>query len=309
MSRIRTIKPEFFLDDELAELSALHRLLFVGLWTLADREGRLEDRPKRIRAQILPFDDGDTDAMLADLARAGFVVRYEADGKRYLQVRNFTKHQRITGSEAESKSQIPAPESCATAPPVFRETSRDDSGNTQEILGNIEETPRTTGKERKGKEGKGVIPAPPREKKFGADLSELPEQLADDITALRRAKRAPLTQTAWEALKAEYRKAGLSPEQGARMQCEQGWQGFSAEWLRPKDNAPPSGQGQARREFSSNYGSTPHATHFQPDNSAPGKIRRAIAERDAERARQAAGAGRSGIDFDALDGECHRVAH
>ena len=54
MSRIRSIKPEFFLDEELAELSPLTRLLFVGLWTLADCEGRLEDRPKRIRAQLHP---------------------------------------------------------------------------------------------------------------------------------------------------------------------------------------------------------------------------------------------------------------
>ena len=67
MSRIRTIKPEFFLDDELAELTPLTRLIFIGLWTLADCEGRLEDRPKRIRAQLHPFDDDDTDAMLQAL--------------------------------------------------------------------------------------------------------------------------------------------------------------------------------------------------------------------------------------------------
>lgn len=80
MSRIRAIKPEFFLDDELAELSPLTRLLFIGLWTLADCKGRLEDRPKRIRAQILPFDDGDTDAMLQALHERRFIYRYTVNG-------------------------------------------------------------------------------------------------------------------------------------------------------------------------------------------------------------------------------------
>ena len=67
MARIRTIKPEFFLDDELAELPMVARMLFVGLWTIADCEGRMEDRPKRIKAQILPFDDCDIDGALQSL--------------------------------------------------------------------------------------------------------------------------------------------------------------------------------------------------------------------------------------------------
>jgi hypothetical protein len=146
MSRIRTIKPEFFIDDELAELSPLHRLLFIGLWTLADREGRLEDRPKRIRAQVLPFDDGDTDKMLQDLHDGGFVQRYEADGKRYLVVTGFVKHQRITGSEAESRSQLPPPPESRNNSGNTVETPWNNSGNTQDDR---------KGKEGKGKEGKG----------------------------------------------------------------------------------------------------------------------------------------------------------
>jgi len=43
--RIRTVKPEFFADDDVADLSLSARLLFVGLLLVADREGRLEDRP------------------------------------------------------------------------------------------------------------------------------------------------------------------------------------------------------------------------------------------------------------------------
>jgi hypothetical protein len=69
MARTRYIKPGFFQNDKLAELGPWHRLLFAGLWTLADSAGRMEDRPKRIKGQLFPFDDVDVDAMLNDLHR------------------------------------------------------------------------------------------------------------------------------------------------------------------------------------------------------------------------------------------------
>jgi len=105
MARIRSIKPDFFMHDGLAELSPLHRLLFIGLWTQADREGRLEDRPARIKAAVLPYDGADVDAMLDDLAehRERFVVRYEVDGVRYLQVTGFAAHQQPHIKEVASK--------------------------------------------------------------------------------------------------------------------------------------------------------------------------------------------------------------
>jgi len=107
MARIRSIKPEFFLHEDLAELSPAHRLLFIGLWTLADREGRLEDRPKRIKAALFPWDDCDVDAMLGELAEGGFVVRYEAQGVRGVAIPAFTKHQKPHVREASSE--IPPP--------------------------------------------------------------------------------------------------------------------------------------------------------------------------------------------------------
>lgn len=107
MARARNIKPGFFKNEELAELSPLTRLLFAGLWTLADREGRLEDRPKRIRAEILPYDDGSVDEMLNELHRTGFILRYSSGDKRFIQIENFSKHQNPHCKEPEST--IPAP--------------------------------------------------------------------------------------------------------------------------------------------------------------------------------------------------------
>lgn len=109
MARSRYIKPAFFKDEDLAALPALTRILFAGLWGLADKYGRLEDRPKFIKVEVLPYDKVDIVAMLTALERARFITRYEVDGRRYLQVRTFTKHQRISGAEAKAPTTIPAP--------------------------------------------------------------------------------------------------------------------------------------------------------------------------------------------------------
>jgi hypothetical protein len=93
MARARNIKPGFFRNADLVELSFEARLLFIGLWTIADREGRLEDRPKQIKMELFPADNLDCDAILNSLAEIGMISRYEHDGKRYLQVVNFKKHQ------------------------------------------------------------------------------------------------------------------------------------------------------------------------------------------------------------------------
>lgn len=106
MARARNIKPSFFANDDLADISPLGRLLFIALWTLADREGRLEDRPRRIKAEALPYDDCDVDGLLGDLQKHGFILRYEVGGEQFIQVVNFSKHQ--NPHVKESASSIPA---------------------------------------------------------------------------------------------------------------------------------------------------------------------------------------------------------
>lgn len=93
MARTRNLKPGFFTNDLLAEIEPLGRLLFQGLWCIADREGRLHDRPKKIKVEILPYDDCDVDGILSKLATFGFILRYEIAGGRYIQINNFVKHQ------------------------------------------------------------------------------------------------------------------------------------------------------------------------------------------------------------------------
>jgi len=113
MPRSRNIKPGFFKNEYLAEVTPHARLLFIGLWLLADREGRLEDRPRKIRAELFPFEDCDVPAMLVELEEKGFLHRYILDNadirhqESYIQVFNFVKHQ--DPHYKEKASEIPPP--------------------------------------------------------------------------------------------------------------------------------------------------------------------------------------------------------
>jgi hypothetical protein len=100
--RSRNIKSSFYQNELLAELPIEAGYLFIGLWCMADREGRLEDRPKRIGFQLMPYDDVDTDALLSHLSDSGFIVRYCVNGSNYLQIVNFLKHQKPHPNEKQS---------------------------------------------------------------------------------------------------------------------------------------------------------------------------------------------------------------
>ena len=109
MARSRIVKPGLAKNEVLAEIGVEAQLLFAMLPCYADREGRLEDRPKRIKAEIFPYRDVDVDAILESLATCSeqFIVRYEIDGTRYIQITKFDDHQSPHHKEAEST--IPAP--------------------------------------------------------------------------------------------------------------------------------------------------------------------------------------------------------
>ena len=107
MARSRNIKPGFFLNDKLAEVEPLGRLLFAGLWTIADREGRLEDRPKKIKACVLPYDDCNVDELLNQLSNMDFIIRYKVNNREYITITNWKKHQ--NPHIKEGASDIPAP--------------------------------------------------------------------------------------------------------------------------------------------------------------------------------------------------------
>jgi hypothetical protein len=105
--RARNIKPGFFKNDELAEFEPLVRIFFTGLWCYADREGRLEMRPKKLKAEILPYDECDVENFIERLSSSDFLSKYSVDGKDYLQINNWHKHQ--NPHHMEPGSEIPPP--------------------------------------------------------------------------------------------------------------------------------------------------------------------------------------------------------
>lgn len=106
MSRTRNLKPGLFQNELLAELPFEGRLLFAGLPILADRDGRLEDRPRRIKAALFPFDGHVAiDDLLAGLAEREFITRYQVEAVAVIQITNFLKHQ--SPHPKEQKSVLP----------------------------------------------------------------------------------------------------------------------------------------------------------------------------------------------------------
>lgn len=86
MGRTYRLKNEVFKDDRLGKCEPLARLLYLGMWTIADSQGRLEDRPLRIWARTLAYDRCDPEPLLEQLVAQGMIERYEVDGQYVIQL-------------------------------------------------------------------------------------------------------------------------------------------------------------------------------------------------------------------------------
>lgn len=113
--RIRTVKPEFWRSDDIAALPIEDRLLFVGLWSYVDDSGVGVDKIAHICADLFAPDlernptevFGRVTGGLQKLAERGMIIRYEAEGKPFLYVTNWSNHQRI---DKPSKQRYPLPD-------------------------------------------------------------------------------------------------------------------------------------------------------------------------------------------------------
>lgn len=129
MARIRQFKPSFFTDDKVGVLSRDARLFFFGVLSEADDEGRLVDSPKRLAGVVFPFDDDVTpkkiERWINELEAQRMVVRYEHDGGRFMQVRRFKEHQKMSHPTASTLPPPPAtpPDNRGGAPEDFRKSS------------------------------------------------------------------------------------------------------------------------------------------------------------------------------------------
>src|SRR3970040_4711 len=107
MARIRSINPCAPKDEDVARLSLAARYVWAFIPCQPDREGRLKDSAFTLKTEILPADNVDMEAVLAELAAARLIIRYEANGRRYIQIRTFLRHQ--SPHTREIQSIIPPP--------------------------------------------------------------------------------------------------------------------------------------------------------------------------------------------------------
>jgi hypothetical protein len=133
MARIRSLKPDFWLDRKLARrLSRDERLLYMGLWNQADEHARALGDPVVIKGAIFPYDDDLTvDAINQMLNRldtvGGVVQRYEADGDPFLYLPKLADHQRLEPAKSKSKHPEPPPR----AAHIFSEESAQIHGGAE----------------------------------------------------------------------------------------------------------------------------------------------------------------------------------
>lgn len=132
MSRIRTIKPEFFKHEGLFDLEQETklpiRLCFAGLWTQCDRAGRFEWRPRQLKTDISPYDEVDFSRVLDALATRGFIVKYASQGREYGFIPSWNKHQVINNRERDSD----LPDPLHLPPEVIVEQTENDASATRQ---------------------------------------------------------------------------------------------------------------------------------------------------------------------------------
>jgi hypothetical protein len=90
MPKIRGIKPDYWTDEDIVDLSIPARLLFIGLWSYACDNGHLQDKPKQIKMRVLPGDDVNATELLRELEDGGRIHRSNG----WITVPNFAKHQK-----------------------------------------------------------------------------------------------------------------------------------------------------------------------------------------------------------------------
>lgn len=191
MARIRTIKPEFPHSESMGRVSRDARLLFILLWTLADDGGRLRGNSRILASLLYPYD---TDAQklidkwILDLEKEKCVVRYIVDDSTYLQILNWTTHQKI---DKPTPSKIPE----------FDEASRILSTDSRDVV--MGSGSGSGSGSVSGREGKG--PAIPE----GVNTEAFEKWIG-----YRKAERHPVGHHSYEALFKKFMKLG---DHGAQM--------------------------------------------------------------------------------------------
>lgn len=214
----RILREGILTSERVAELGWPAEVFYRRLMSVVDDYGRYYATPMLLRAACYPLhldkvSDADIGKWLQATEKAGLVSVYPAsDGKRYLQMADFKQQVRA------KDSRFPAPDGQMRSTCVADATQMQASVYLDVDVCEDEDDKR---------------PRAAREVLQGID-----PKIAKDFAALRRAKKAPITQTAIDGIAREAMKAGLTLESALAVCCERGWTGFKAEWMTPSRAGP-----------------------------------------------------------------------
>ena len=132
MPRIRSIRPEFFSDARMAQLTPYARLFYQALWCFADDEGRGRCIPRELEGFAFPYEPNvKAVELLVELENAGRIVTYSGPrGEQFYHIPTFNDYQK---PNKPMKSRFPAPPD--TGQGVLPELSGSPTGVLREQLG------------------------------------------------------------------------------------------------------------------------------------------------------------------------------
>lgn len=111
----RIIKESICTSDNLDALSWFEEVLFYRLIVNCDDFGRMDARPPILRARLFPLKtvtEKQISSALQSLRSAGIIDLYAVDGRSFLQMRTWERHQQLRAK----KSKYPSPDGNLTAP-------------------------------------------------------------------------------------------------------------------------------------------------------------------------------------------------
>jgi hypothetical protein len=229
MARIRSIKPEFWTSEQVADCSPTARLLFVGLWTFSDDYGAQPYAPRTIKMQIFPgdpFTTNEIEGLLFELISAGLIKTYHIEDKRYLLITGW-HHQKIE----KPNQKYPPPIEFDDQSPTIRRPVGDSSPPDTDTDTDTEGIQRGEDKE----DNPPFVPEEPKQGKRKTQKCEkefsLPEYIPTEVwTAyidIRVKKRAAKTDSAlWliiEELEKIKEKHGHNPVEVLKKSIRSGW--------------------------------------------------------------------------------------
>ena len=99
MARKRMISPDIWGDDKFGQIDPFSQLIFIGLISQADDDGKFRSDPRLTRGCLLPYHTNvkvsKVAAALKEIEATGMIHLYETDGQRYGHLPNWKEHQTI----------------------------------------------------------------------------------------------------------------------------------------------------------------------------------------------------------------------